>query len=280
MSLLSSGAMQTPRPPMMPMRRLPSLLVLCCAARASAYASLSDRRDANLSSGAHQHEGPGNASAEPVARHRSLVRRQEDSAARARTIGLGPEEHGFAHEAAAGPPEVLLEASERPSAEPSLLQREVAFFKAVEKEIKQSWFLHGDPVLVVMGARPYLLKPSSDSPVSMPADIEKGWGRGITDPAELAKEAHKKDVTGLAAWFENIGALQNLIEHPSENNVFLLSRLSKVRGFLNGEEQTEKVVRRMPRSELMAVGFQTFWLRGGMGIEGIVKKALAALPEH
>lgn len=153
---------------------------------------------------------------------------------------------------------------------------EKAFFASVKSQIEQAWFLHGDPLVIMIGSRPYLVSPSKDSAVKEPAKLAEELGQKIEDPSAVAQAAKTKNMASMLLWVSDVQSLVSLAKDFSANQIMSLQAQAKLRGFYNGQEHNKETVMKMDHSDLLKLGWSTLWLRGGMGREGVLKLASQA----
>eukprot|EP00929_Paragymnodinium_shiwhaense_P070682 TRINITY_DN35814_c0_g1_i1.p1 TRINITY_DN35814_c0_g1~~TRINITY_DN35814_c0_g1_i1.p1 ORF type:complete len:325 (+),score=77.06 TRINITY_DN35814_c0_g1_i1:71-1045(+) len=155
------------------------------------------------------------------------------------------------------------------------------FMSLLENRIKESWFLHGEPVLVVVDTQPYVVSPSKDTAVKGPQAVTEELGVASasssgSDTAVVAKAATEKMGIGFALWISDVPSLLYLSKNFDADNVREMSHQGKLRGFLKGEEQSEDSIKKMSKTDLLGFGWSLTWLVGGLGRQGLLGQAAQA----
>jgi len=166
----------------------------------------------------------------------------------------------------------------------SLSQEDVAtlhkFMTSVERQISQSWYLHGDAVVVMVSDLPYLISPDRDTPVKGPERLRQELGNVPVQPDAIAKVAKINSGVTLLLWVPDVPAAVRLARHPGDaDNLSYMSQKGLLRGFLDGEEQTKESAGKISKAELLKLGWNTLWLRGGLGSTGVLRSALDAIEQ-
>eukprot|EP00927_Polykrikos_kofoidii_P044798 TRINITY_DN38685_c0_g1_i1.p1 TRINITY_DN38685_c0_g1~~TRINITY_DN38685_c0_g1_i1.p1 ORF type:complete len:337 (+),score=63.90 TRINITY_DN38685_c0_g1_i1:42-1013(+) len=147
-----------------------------------------------------------------------------------------------------------------------------SFMKALESEIKQAWYLQGDPMLVIIGKEAYLISPDKKKPVTSPSDVVREFGNIVGEnPTKIAAEAQSRHGITFVAWLTDFDTFLSIAADIDWDGMAKLRQNGKLRGFINGQEYNEDSILKLGHSELLKLAWATIWLRGGMGRAGVLK---------
>eukprot|EP00929_Paragymnodinium_shiwhaense_P084400 TRINITY_DN45122_c0_g1_i2.p1 TRINITY_DN45122_c0_g1~~TRINITY_DN45122_c0_g1_i2.p1 ORF type:complete len:782 (-),score=188.85 TRINITY_DN45122_c0_g1_i2:29-2374(-) len=138
----------------------------------------------------------------------------------------------------------------------------------IDKDAKQS----GLPVALMLGDRPYLLRPDKEAAVMTPIELQEQLKGAAKAPRAVAEAMKAKKGIELLIWVPDAASALALAKCDGLHCLFGLIDAGKVRGFVDAEEQTAGSLVLLEPDRMSRLTSSTEWLRGA------IQKVMPLLP--